>query len=395
MKKKISILYIHHGKGLGGAPISLVNLVREIATTGFKPIVAFLHDSQAIDLFKEAGLTTLPPLDIMDFPHTKIYWFHWYQAHRMLRCLFDTLKTIFVAPRLLKSVQPSIVHLNTSSLLGWGIAAWRLNIPVVWHIREPLAGGYFGLRKKIITFIIQTCATKIVSICKTDGSPWQNSDKLCVVYNAVNEKQFTSTQAPITPVPTILFLGGLSQQKGSLFILEVFQEILKKIPSAKLIIAGDTSISNNTQSLRKFSTVYAYEQKCKNLLNKLQASLVLTGPTTAIPELFRQANVLVSPAGVDHFARPVIEAGFMYVPAIASRFAQQEELIIDKKTGLLLPSGNHTAWIDTLCMLLQQQELRIRLSTAAYDFCTSNFSLTMQVEKIHLIYKTILVQGNP
>ena len=391
MNKRATILYIHHGKGLGGAPISLVNLVREIAAAGFSPVVAFLHDSQAITLFKDAGLSTLPPLNLMDFPHTKIYWFRWYQAHRMLRCLFDTLKTIFiVAPQLFKLVQPEIIHLNTSSLLGWGIAAWWLNIPVVWHIREPIAKGYFGLRKKIIITIIKFCATKIVAICKSDGIPWQNSNKLCVVYNAVNAKLFASTQTSMTSAPTILFLGGLSKQKGSLFILEVFQEILRKIPTAKLIIAGDTSIPNCSNPLRQFSEAKSYDTRCRNLINRLHNSLVLTGPTTAVPELFRKANVLVFPAGVDHFARPVIEAGFMHVPAVASLFPQLEELIIDKKTGLLLPFGEHKAWVYSLCQLLQQQELRARLSTAAYDFCTSKFSLTTQVEKIHTIYETIL-----
>ena len=50
---KQTILYIHHGKGLGGAPISLLTLIKALDLTCYRPIVLFLYDSEALKLFRD------------------------------------------------------------------------------------------------------------------------------------------------------------------------------------------------------------------------------------------------------------------------------------------------------------------------------------------------------
>ena len=47
-KKKI--LYIHHGKGIGGAPLSLLYLIESLDKQKYHPIVLFLHYSEVVDL---------------------------------------------------------------------------------------------------------------------------------------------------------------------------------------------------------------------------------------------------------------------------------------------------------------------------------------------------------
>ncbi|MBU4269908.1 hypothetical protein KKE07_03460, partial [Candidatus Dependentiae bacterium] len=114
MKK---ILYIHHGKGLGGAPLSLLYLIKNLDKTKYEPVVLFLHDSQAVNMFKEHGINVVGVVGLNDFSHTKIYWYKWYHAKYFLRSLLDSFKTyFFVADKWLKQVKPDIVHLNTSTL---------------------------------------------------------------------------------------------------------------------------------------------------------------------------------------------------------------------------------------------------------------------------------------
>ena len=50
------ILFIHHGKGIGGAPLSLLYLVEGLLKTTYKPLVVFLHDSDAMTLFKKKNI---------------------------------------------------------------------------------------------------------------------------------------------------------------------------------------------------------------------------------------------------------------------------------------------------------------------------------------------------
>jgi hypothetical protein len=103
------ILFIHHGKGLGGAPLSLLYLVRSLDRQRFEPLVLFLHDSAVVDLFKKEGITTIGPVNLMDFPHTKIWWLRWYHIGTLIRAFVDLLRTIFVhAPHLYAHYQPKL-----------------------------------------------------------------------------------------------------------------------------------------------------------------------------------------------------------------------------------------------------------------------------------------------
>jgi hypothetical protein len=46
--KKIKVLFIHHGAGIGGATISLLNLITNLNKSKYEPIVLFIHNSEAV-----------------------------------------------------------------------------------------------------------------------------------------------------------------------------------------------------------------------------------------------------------------------------------------------------------------------------------------------------------
>jgi len=135
MRKKI--LYIHHGQGLGGAPLSLLYLVEGLDKSLYHPIVLFLKDSEVVELYKSRGIEVVGPLNLSDFAHTKIWWYRAQSFHHLVKAIKDHIKTVkIIAPYWLNKIKPDIVHLNTSSLLAWGKAAYRSGIPVAWHVRE-------------------------------------------------------------------------------------------------------------------------------------------------------------------------------------------------------------------------------------------------------------------
>lgn len=398
MKK---VLFIHHGKGLGGAPLSLLYLVESIDTTKYKPIVLFLHHSQAIDLFKEKGIITIGPVHVYDFAHTKIWWFSWRHAHHLVRAIKDTFKTIFfVAPKIFDDIKPDLVHLNTSSLLGWGIAARKKNIPVVWHIREPLAPGYFGIRKKVVQQTVKCYANAIVPICKHDAQPWANNSKTHVIYNAVqqnlfndqcNVEQFLAQHQLRHENPKILFLGGLSREKGTLEILNIFEKVLFKYPTAQLLLAGYLNKIPQSKCSRFFQ-VNNYTYAVHKQLDKLSTSVVQLGPIRTVPAAMTASNIIVFPATVGHFARPIIEAGFMKRPVVASAVTPLDELVLNDKTGFLIDIKNCDAWAEKLYQLLTDKKLAQTMGNTAYDFCLEKFSLPEQIKKIEKIYTQVLTK---
>ncbi len=402
MKKKI--LYIHHGKGIGGAPLSLLYLIQALDKEQYQPIVLFLHDSDAIKLFKEHQIDVMGPVNRYDFPHTRIWWLRWYHALFFLKSIRDTIITRYaVANDWFDTIKPDIVHLNTSSLIAWGIVAHKRNIPVVWHIRELLADGYLGLRKKMITKIIEKNASVILPICKHDGNPWATSKKTTVIYNAAQEKLFDYTISPNSFItkhhldpyaPKILFLGGLSKEKGTEFILSVFAELQILMPQALLLLAGYFPITQDTSGIKKIFPAYRFNQRVKSLYNPLTSSIKLLGPITNVHEALATCNVLVFPATIGHFARPIIEAGFMKKPVIASACAPLDELVLHGKTGFLIEPNNIIDWVTTLFLLLNDKKLQRSLGETGYIFCQDNFSIEEQIKKVEKIYRSFANEPN-
>ncbi len=415
MNKK-KILYIHHGKGLGGAPLSLLLLINALDKDKYHPVVLFLHNSQIVELYKQNGIEVAGIVDRYDFSHTKIWWFTWYHFPYFLRSVWDTLRTEHsIASYWFDKIKPDIIHLNTSSLIAWGKVAYKKGIPVIWHVREPLADGYFGFRKWIIQKYVAKYSSKILPICKHDALPWKNNPKMHVVYNAVDPRKFDfnlmSSQlawAPEPPgrrrlegcervplSPQILFLGGLSQEKGTLVIFKAFEKVLKQLPKTnltevKLLVAGYFDLDLNSVSFcKKFFPAYKFKLEVSDILEKIKDSVVLLGPIQNIPQAMAASDVIVFPATVGHFARPIIEAGFMKKPVIASDLAPLDELVINNQTGYLIDPQDIDAWADKLFLLLTDKDLNIKMGEAGYNFCVQHFTIQNQIKIIESIYQLL------
>ena len=401
VSNKKKILYIHHGKGLGGAPLSLLYLIQNLDKAQYEPIVLFLHYSEAVELYKKQNIPIAGIVNRHDFSHTKVWWQRWYHLPRLAKITYDTIISYYhSAPYWLKKINPDLIHLNTSSLIAWGKAAHKVGIPVVWHIREPLAHGYLGVRKNIVQNHVKNYASAIVAISHNDSLPWKKEKHINIVHNPVDAKVFDHTIALDNIAiekdkPTILYLGGLSQEKGVLPIFQAFETLLEKMPEAQLIIAGYFNVTDltNPTFYRKVSSLASLYKKVNTIYQKTKHAIKILGPITNVPEIMGLSDVVVFPATIGHFARPIIEAGFMKKPVIASNLPPLNELIIQGETGFLIDPVNTDKWSSALYKLLSNKQLQITMGEKGYQFCTKNFEATVQAKKVETIYHNILSKG--
>jgi glycosyltransferase involved in cell wall biosynthesis len=381
------ILYIHHGIGIGGAGLSLLHLVRSLDKTKFHPVVLFLHDSDIIPLYRQFGIEIAGPVADSDLPHTVMFWYRWYHVKPLLRSLWTGITTWRrTAEYWYDKIQPDLVHLNTSSLSAWASVARRKNIPVVWHIREPLASGYLGLRKKLTCAAVGRWSNAIVAISKNEALPWKQLPKTQVIYNAVDPIWFDKSDMS-HGLPRILFLGGLSEEKGTLVILRVLEKVIQQIPDAQLVIAGYFNVTPKPfWHPAYFSAHQAYVRQVAELVAKMEDNIALVGPSTDVPGLMARSSVVVFPSTVPHFARPIIEAGFMGKPVVASKLPPLDELVVHGQTGFLIDPKDIDQWAHRLVHILSGPAARYVLGLNAYEFCRQRFALDQQIVKIENLY---------
>ena len=353
MKKRI--LFIHHGVGIGGAPHSLRLLILSLDTTVYDPVVLFLWDSPAIDLFRDSGIQVVGPVRRIEFSHTVIWWYRWYHAHHMLRALWDWCAVVlFDAARWFDELKPDIVHLNTSSLSAWGLYAWFRKIPVVWHIRESLAPGYLGLRRAVVRFLVGLCAAKIVAISTHDGRFWAGNMQLQILPNPVDcdvfapsvqgRASFRAAHEIPENAKVLVYLGGLSREKGALLALEILEKLLDHRNDVYLVIAGTWQIPQSSIVRRVLGTQAWYELVA-TLVGKYQKNIRFTGVLPSTHVILQAGDCLLFPAQKGHFARPVLEAGAVGLPVLASRLPPLDELVQEGLTGFLCSPADADEWV--------------------------------------------------
>ena len=199
-------------------------------------------------------------------------------------------------------------------------------------------------------------------------------------------------QLKIPPTsPVILFLGGISKEKGTDTILQAFEKLLKRQPNSYLIIAGAHPYEHDTRFALHYilSPSARYLEQIRTISKRLGNHVIYTGPSRKIPSLIALSTVVVFPASVGHFARPIIEAACMAKPVIASALPPLQELVIDQTTGYLLPPHDIDAWTDHLEKIIIHPSLATKLGNHAYHLSTRYHS-DIYAKKISTIYKTIL-----
>jgi L-malate glycosyltransferase len=110
----------------------------------------------------------------------------------------------------------------------------------------------------------------------------------------------------------------------------------------------------------------------------LNGRFVLLGRRTDVGDLLAAADVLLfasRPDGMEGMPAALIEAGMAGLPAAGFAVAGAPEVIEDGRTGLLASPGDEEALAGRVTELLENDERRRALGTAARERCLAHFEI--------------------
>jgi glycosyltransferase involved in cell wall biosynthesis len=178
-----------------------------------------------------------------------------------------------------------------------------------------------------------------------------------VIPNGVDLSFYTpSSSSPKSPDPLILYLGRLKRYKRVDLVIQAFARIVAQHPQARLIIAGQGDARP------------ALEQLVRELevTERVEFAGFVTEEQKA--NLFRHAWVHMLTSSKEGWGITNIEAAACGTPTIASDVAGLRDSIQDGTTGFLVPHGDVAALTSRLEEVIQNPELRARLSAHALLF---------------------------
>lgn len=96
-------------------------------------------------------------------------------------------------------------------------------------------------------------------------------------------------------------------------------------------------------------------------------------PASRMPALYHAMDAIVLPSALEGIPRALMEAGASGVPMIATAVKGNDEVVIDRQTGLLVPVGDPDAIAVAIGELYRDHTLRRRLGLGARRHVSESF----------------------
>jgi glycosyltransferase involved in cell wall biosynthesis len=151
---------------------------------------------------------------------------------------------------------------------------------------------------------------------------------------------------------TVGIIGRLTHGKGHEEFVRAAKQVKEKFNrEVKFIIAGQPDIGEEEIEVK-------LRQLCSEL--DLHNEVVFAGFRSDIPQLLTAIDILAFPSHDEAFGRTIVEAMAMKVPVVASNSSAISEIVVNGKTGILIPPKDSESLANALIGLLRKPELRKR-----------------------------------
>jgi glycosyltransferase involved in cell wall biosynthesis len=182
---------------------------------------------------------------------------------------------------------------------------------------------------------------------------------------------------PTDSGPVAMYVGNLEAYQGIDLLLEGFGHALQRVPDAKLVIVGGRD-----------ADIAYYRGRAQRL--GIEPSVVFAGPRPigVLPELLRQADVLVSPRlrGLNTPMKiySYLDSGSA---VLATRLRTHTQVLDDGMAYLVEPEP--IALGDGLAVLMADPELRSRLASSAKAYVQREHTPEAARRKLEAFYTTM------
>ncbi|NNF04298.1 MAG: glycosyltransferase family 4 protein [Rhodothermales bacterium] len=334
-----TVAIIQYSSSRDGSAWSGLLLADGLRDAGFGTCVIFGHDGPMVAEYRTSG----------HYVHVchHLSWLRHADLARFTRDLIVEWKNASGVALQLADCGADVVYINTSVSLAGLIAARRLDLPVIWHLRELFAdvGGEMKVPyvlKSFVRRVFVQFASSVVAPSRIIAQDMlgRNADLAQIVPNAAGAEYFDCELSPaeardrlgLPANRTIIGLPGmLRPMKGHSFFFRAIAPLLQERAELTVAVTG--------------SGKDRYESRLRAELAGLGIAdnILFLGVIDDMPALYRSCDMTVVPSRNEPFGRTVIESMATGCPVVASRVGGIPEIIRHEETGLLFEFGDEEA----------------------------------------------------
>jgi L-malate glycosyltransferase len=401
-KAAATVLYVHHRPELGGAPTSLVQLLRALDRERFRPVV-LCPGGETAALFANADVAVHRG-PISTFTHVVTCTYHglrWVMLARECRWAIPHARAV---ARLVRQERADLVHLNEGNLLLAAFVARRCGVPVVCHFRGMLADGHVGLRQRLVRALLSRHSDAVIAIDSGVAGPLGPLRNLHVIHNSVDLEAFRGAdgvalrrELGIPPdAPVAGMVGRVRREEGSHDFLEAAARLQRAVPRAHfLLIGGGTRPPAFFRSLKGRALVgagiirddLADAEHCAARLGLRNVRFIPFRHD--VPAVYAALDVVVT-GGEAGIGRQALEGAAAGRPVVAISPRAVPDLVADGETGFTVSPGDGAMLAARLQELLGDPPRLKAMGVAARALAEERFDPRVNACRVMAVYERLL-----
>ncbi|BAU91581.1 group 1 glycosyl transferase [Methylorubrum populi] len=291
-----------------------------------------------------------------------------------------------------------VLHAQYGYPTGWAalLAGQRLGLPTVVSIQGG-DGHWVGSccethRRAMVEVVARANALLIGGqsfvreVCDRLGS---DPDRFTIVPGAVDTARFTpgerygAEREDEEPV-RLLYHGRVDRRKGVLDFLDALERLWEAGVPFDAVISG---IGPDVEAARERADAIGFTS----------AQVRFTGYADydTVPDLYRAADVFVSPTYAEGFSNTILEAMAAGLAVVSTHSVGVSDCLRDGENGLLVNPGDVRGLTQALRRVIEDDDLRQRLAESGLEECRRVYSWKAVGRQITEIYERVAAAPPP
>ena len=176
--------------------------------------------------------------------------------------------------------------------------------------------------------------------------------------------------------PVIGNVAALVPHKGQRQLVEAAALVVKEVPDARFVVAGEGELRPTLEHLIKH-------------LN-LEKHVLLLGFRPDVLSLHKAFDIFVMSSITEGLGTSLLDAMACGRPVVATTAGGIPEVVEDGKTGILVPPRDHHAMAAAIIKLLTDEKLRGRMGSAGLSRVNARFSAERMVADTLPVYEQVV-----
>ena len=369
MKKSTkNILLVHSSNDLYGASKILITIIEILIKSGHS-IHLILPEDGPLNYHNSLININLSIINIGVFKKKYLNFFGFIN-----RFIFIIKSTIQIKKIITKN-KIDIVYTNTSTVVSPTFAAFLSKIPSIFHVHEIPFGS--NLYIKFLIKIFNLFSKKIITVSNSTRDFWIKKgvikNKIKVIKNGFDFdfstiKKINENKVIFTNISRII------PYKGHLFLIDLFNEILKKRNDIFLQIVGDT---------------LPFYDNYFNLLNSklkeysIEKNIIFLGFRNDIKSILNKSHFFIhAPIKPDPLPTVIFEAIQSKTPVICTDKGGAREILNDFSNGLLIDHNDIKKSAQLILKYIDDLDRQKKNINDSMNFILENFNNEIFTQKI-------------